>query len=268
MRITVAHCTSYSYSAPVSGLALRLRLFPCALPGQRVLDWRVTACASGIAPLLVNGFGDSEALWLAQRPVERVSVSAEGTVETGDAGGVIGRIGRAPPGVFLRRTPATMPDAAIRAFAEGVAPGAPLERLHALNAAVGDAIVYRPGATRAGASAAEAVALGAGVCQDQSHLFIAAARLLGHPARYVVGYLHDAETEHAETHAWAEAHVDGLGWVGFDPTHARSPTEAYIRLGTGLDAPDAAPLIGTYTGAAEESLAVTVRVAEAGAAQQ
>ena len=268
MRIAVEHSTTYAYSPPVTGLGLRLRLFPSATPAQRVIDWQVTAGAAGVTPLLVNGFGDKEALWLAADRVESLTVTAAGTLETDDTGGVIGRCGRARPGLFLRRTETTMPDTAIRAFAGSIDHAGPLAWLHALNGAVGQAITYRPGATHHGATAAEALALGAGVCQDQTHLFLAAARHMGHPARYVVGYLHDAEAEHTETHAWAEAHVPDLGWVGFDPTHGRSPTADYVRLCAGLDAADAAPIIGTYAGGPEESLAVSVRVAEAGAAQQ
>ena len=268
MRIAVEHRTTYAYAPAAAGLALRLRLFPSGTPAQRVIDWQVLAGAAEVAPLLVNGFGDREALWLADAPTGEVSLTAAGTVETEDTGGVIGRFGRARPGVFLRCTAATAPDPAIRAFADSVAGTAPLDWLHALAAAVPSAIAYRPGATQAGATAAEALALGAGVCQDQTHLFLAAARAMGQPARYVVGYLHDAEAEHAETHAWAEAHLDGLGWVGFDPTHGRSPTPDYVRLGAGLDARDAAPIIGSYVGAPAESLAVSVRVAEAAAGQQ
>jgi len=212
--------------------------------------------------------GDLETVWIAPGAVGTVEIVAEGRVRARAAHGVVGRLGRMPPGVYLRRTDRTAPDAAIAALAESVTAGTALARLHALTLAVADAVAYRPGATAAGATAAEALALGAGVCQDQTHLFLAAARHLGHPARYVVGYLHDGVTEHGETHAWAEAHLDGLGWVGFDPTHRRSPTEAYVRLCSGLDAADAAPIRGTYGAGPEESLAVSVAVTEAGAAQQ
>lgn len=268
MRLQIRHETTYRYDPPAAGLGLALRLFPSAAPSQAVVSWTVQAGGQEVAPLLVNGFGDKEALWLAGTPAKDLTIAAEGVVETTETGGVLGRYGRARPGVFLRCTERTEPDDAIRDFAAGVTGVDALSWLHALNAAAGAAIAYRPGATHAAATAAEALALGAGVCQDQAHLFLSAARLRGHPARYVVGYLHDAETAHAETHAWAEAHVEGLGWVGFDPTHGRSPTADYVRLCAGLDAADAAPIRGTWRGAAEESLAATVRVAQVEAGQQ
>jgi transglutaminase-like putative cysteine protease len=267
-RLGITHRTVYRYEPAAPSLAIRLRLFPSRTICQNVIEWRIEADGEPVTPMLVNGFGDREALWMARRPVPELTLVATGTVETADVSGMVGRMGRAPPGVFLRRTPLTEADEAVRSFAASVATGDDLEALHALNVAVAGAIAYRPGATLHGATAAEALALGAGVCQDQTHLFLAAARHLGHPARYVVGYLHDEETVHSETHAWAEAHVDGLGWVGFDPTHGRSPTEGYVRLCAGLDAADAAPLRGTYPAGPAETLDVSVAVTGDAAAPQ
>jgi transglutaminase-like putative cysteine protease len=107
---------------------------------------------------------------------------------------------------------------------------------------------------------------GAGVCQDHAHVLISAARSLGAAARYVVGYLfidENAEEEvvtEGETHAWVEIWVDGLGWVGFDPSNRICPTEHYVRLASGLDAPDASPLRGSVSGLSEEELDAEVQV--------
>jgi transglutaminase-like putative cysteine protease len=115
-------------------------------------------------------------------------------------------------------------------------------------------------------SAAEAVALGEGVCQDHAHALIAAARTVGMPARYVSGYLHtDSEGNvHDAAHAWAELWVDTLGWVGFDPANRCCPDERYIRLGSGFDARDAAPIRGVAQGGVSatgtESMNVEVEV--------
>ena len=109
-------------------------------------------------------------------------------------------------------------------------------------------------------AAAEKLERGAGVCQDHTHLFAAACRFLEIPAPYVVGYLRDPEAPLGETHAWAEAWVHGLSWVGFDPTHRRSPTDAYVRLGSGLHAFDAASIRGHMHGESTEALAADVAV--------
>lgn len=268
MRLNVRHLTDYAYEPPAARVALRLKLYPAATRGQKPLDWRVTVNGAAVAPMLTNPFGDAEGLWFSGRAAEAVEVVAEGTVETTDTAGVLGRLGAAPPTLYLRETPLTRADAEIRALARFAEGGAPLERMHALSAAVHEALVYRPGATEVDTTAAQALALGVGVCQDKTHLFIAAARAAGIPARYVVGYLCDPDAPLHETHAWAEVHLEALGWVGFDPTNQVCPTESYVRLAAGLDAEDASPIRGSIIGATEHRMAVEVAVAPAGAQQQ
>ena len=97
--------------------------------------------------------------------------------------------------------------------------------------------------THVATTAAEAFALRRGVCQDLTHIFIAAARTLGIPARYVGGHFHRADgvTAQEAGHAWAEVHVENLGWVGFDPTNGICATEAHVRVAVGLDYLGAAP---------------------------
>jgi transglutaminase-like putative cysteine protease len=137
-----------------------------------------------------------------------------------------------------------------------------IARLHALMHGVRDRMAYRAGTTDSQTSAAEALASGVGVCQDHAHLFIAAARALDVPARYVGGYLWtgDDDAEYEASHAWAEAYVDDLGWVGFDPANRLCPTENYIRVGIGLDYWTAAPVRGIRRGVADEALSVRVQV--------
>jgi len=264
MRLGIRHASVYRYDPPPLQLTLRLRLFAADTPAQRVEQWAVRVNGEEAAPLLTNSFGDKEALWRAREPVDRVDIAVEGLVATEDRAGVLGRWPPPRPAVFLRGAPLTAPEGGIAAFAGAAAGGERgLALLHRLNEAVADAVAYRPGATDSRVSAAEALARGAGVCQDQTHLFIASCRVLEIPARYAVGYLHDPGAPGGETHAWAEAWIEGLGWVGFDPTHRRSPTDAYIRLASGFDAFDAAPIRGHIHGASAEALAVNVAVEQA-----
>ncbi|HSF94764.1 MAG TPA: transglutaminase family protein [Thermohalobaculum sp.] len=268
MRLTIRHLTDHEYDPAPNRIALRLKLFPAKTRSQAPSGWQVVVNGQAVEPMLTNGFGDFEALWFAPTGTTQVEMVAEGTVTTSDTAGVIGRLGVAPPELFLRHTPLTRQDADIRSLAEAAVGTDPLARMHALSAAVHDAMVYRPGVTDSGTTAAQALALGAGVCQDKTHLLIAAARAAGIPARYVVGYLHEESAPLGETHAWAEAHLDGLGWVGFDPTHQICPTGSYVRLCSGLDADDAAPVRGSLTGATEDRMTVSVSVAYAQSQQQ
>ena len=105
------------------------------------------------------------------------------------------------------------------------------------------------------------MAAGHGVCQDHAQIFIAAARALEIPARYVSGYLMmDDRVEQEATHAWAEAWVEGLGWVGFDISNGISPDPRYVRVATGRDYRDAAPITGISYGSAAERLIVDLAV--------
>ncbi|MEM7497624.1 MAG: transglutaminase family protein [Pseudomonadota bacterium] len=267
MLISIDHRTEYRYDPPAQGLALRLRLFAGSTAQQSVRDWSVTVNGKAVSPLLTSGFGEREALWFERGTVEKIEVIARGTVETVDHAGVLGRDARLRPGVYIRETPLTEADETVAALAvavrdEAAGKGA-LAMAHAINEAVHGALDYRTGATDASTTAAEAAAIGAGVCQDFAHLFISAARHLDLPARYVVGYLHDPDAPEMASHAWAEAHVEGLGWVGFDPVNEVCPAEHHVRLCSGFDASDAAPMRGTMLAGSEEEMDVTVAVAAA-----
>ena len=100
------------------------------------------------------------------------------------------------------------------------------------------------------------VSIRRGVCQDLTHIFVAAARVLGIPGRYIGGHFHRADgvTSQEAGHAWAEAYIENLGWVGFDPTNGICTTEAHVRVAAGLDYLGAAPVRGTRVGGAGESL--------------
>jgi transglutaminase-like putative cysteine protease len=117
---------------------------------------------------------------------------------------------------------------------------------------------------------AEALARGAGVCQDHTHVFIAAARHLGFPARYVSGYLQAGagEAPQEAQHAWAEVRIPDLGWAGFDAANGISPDPHYVRVACGLDYEYAAPVRGSRRGGGGEDLDVSVEVGEAAAPQQ
>lgn len=270
MLLSIRHRTHYAYSPAVAHVALRLRLFPAMTASQKPRSWSVTV--NGEAPQMrqVNGYGDEEAIWLGREGAAEVEIVAEGEIETLDTHGVLrGWQMAARPAMFLRKTPLTAADEAIAELArESVRGKTGLDAAHALSAGVREAVDYRPGVTTAQTAAADALRLGAGVCQDHAHLLISAARSLGAAARYVVGYLM-VDEEHEEdavplrdTHAWAELWVDNLGWVGFDASNRICPTEHYVRLASGLDAFDAAPIRGSVIGATEESLEADVHLVQ------
>lgn len=265
MKLKITHETSYSYDSPVAALVQSLRLTPSVHEGQRVTDWKISVTDGQRGAAFRDGAGDWIEGWTVRGPVETVTVSINGLIETRDTAGVLrGHRETVNSLVYLRETAPTKADAALRALAQSVQSDETLDLAHQLSAAVTDAIAYTPGVTEASTSAAEALALGQGVCQDHTHALIACARFLGLPARYVSGYLHSNQdgAAHEAAHAWAEIHVGTLGWVGFDAANATCPDDRYVRLGSGFDAQDAAPVRGMAFGTGTEALVVRVHVEE------
>ena len=263
MRLTVDHVTRYRYDAPARSVVQSHRLTPSAFAGQKMIDWEVTVDGGTRGARHRDGAGDLIQAWTIAGPVSEVIVQVRGTVETEDLAGVLrGHRETVAPDCYLRETLPTRLDVALAALADQADGSDTLSLAHALSAAVSDAIAYRPGVTHAHTTAAEALALGEGVCQDHAHALIACARHRGIPARYVSGYLFAAQdgAPHEAAHAWAELHVPGLGWVGFDPANRCCPDARYIRLGSGFDAQDAAPIRGIARGGAGEDMDVTVAV--------
>lgn len=263
MILSVSHVTTYRYAAPVRFAVQSLRLFPSRFDGQRALKWDVSVEGGVRGGSFRDGAGDRVEGWSVRGPIEELRITVTGEVETIDLAGVLrGHRELIHPLAYMRETAATWVDAELRALANDSVVGATdaLERAHKLSRGVSAAIRYKPGVTHARTTAAEALALGEGVCQDHAHALIACARELGMPARYVSGYLNaraDGEAEDA-AHAWAEIWVENIGWIGFDAANLCCSDANYIRLGSGLDAQDAAPVRGIARGEGEEALEVSV----------
>lgn len=262
MLIAVTHTTRYAYDAPARYAIQSLRLTPPRFDGQRVIEWAVTAPGIETAVHFVDGFGNAGALITQSEEHTEIEIVACGLVETADTAGVVrGLAEAAPVRVYLRQTAQTKPDGAIEAMAAGATGANVLDRLHHLMGLIRDRIDYETGATTSATTAAEAVLKGRGVCQDHAHVFVAAARCLGVPARYVNGYfLSGAPMPEAAHHAWAEARVPNLGWVGFDVANRICPGEHYVRLAWGLDAATASPIRGRRPGNSQDSERLTVVV--------
>lgn len=246
MRISIRHETRYEYEEPATSAVIRLRLMPPNTSAQKIQNWSVSINGMPIERWITSGYGDAEALWRSGGKLSAILIVAEGDVSTIDTAGVSRRAKAGTrPILFLRDTPLTEPSEALKALAENIySPSSALDSMHRLCSAVHETIKFKPGSTTFSTTASEALERGVGVCQDQAHVFIAAARLLGIPARYVTGYLRDPDrpdNDH-DPHAWTEAWVEELGWVAFDCSLGHCPVEGHVSLTVGLDAQDAAPI--------------------------
>ena len=269
MRIRIAHATTYAYDTPPTGVTQLLRLTPRDHDGQHVLSWRIDLSEDCLLHQHEDAFGNIIHAFTAEGPFNQLTVEVAGEVDTQDTDGLVsGAVERFPPQFYLRETALTQMDTAIIDFAQttrAATKGDTLPLLHALLTALNGEIAFDTDPTHAATTAAEAFSLRRGVCQDITHIFIAAARSLDIPARYVGGHFRRADgvTAQEAGHAWAEAHVENLGWVGFDPTNGICITDAHVRIAVGLDYLGAAPVRGTRFGGSGETLAVAVRVEQA-----
>ncbi|QMW23318.1 transglutaminase family protein [Sandaracinobacteroides saxicola] len=272
MRLLIDHQTRYDYAMPANGIVQLLRLTPRTSDAQHVLNWRIDMDADGWLNPFTDPHGNLCHIFYAAGAVSELTLTVTGEVLTRDTAGILGPLSETlPPGHYLRATARTELDAALQAFAAAAAGNEPsaLSQGHALMAAVKDHVSFDTDATHAATDAVTAFGLGRGVCQDISQIFIACARSRGIPARYVSG--HYAAEDHPDqeaSHAWAELWIDGLGWVGFDPTHGVCPGERHIRVAIGLDSLEASPVRGSRRGGGAERLAVTVRGIEKAAQTQ
>lgn len=306
MRLAIRHISRYQFDDQATHALQRLRLRPQSGPGQTVRAWQVTI--DGVEPTLsyADGLGNRIDLVRHERGAKHeIVVVAAGVVETQDRAGIVGNPeGYAPPWIFERETALTKAGELVRELAQAL-PIEPhsLDALHWLMTEVHGRIAYAPNlAADTPVDAETALQNGEGTSRDHAHAFIAAARALKVPARYISGYVladsamqriadakqsaggedaeealalqsgdgmqqalgasHAAQSQgapHAALaaqqqgvalrqqpagHAWAEAYVEGLGWVGFDPFMNRCPDERYVRIAVGLDYRDAQPVTG------------------------
>ncbi|MBS9476092.1 transglutaminase family protein [Ancylobacter radicis] len=285
MRIHVNHTTLYTYDPPANGAIQTLRLTPRNHDGQYVVSWRIDVSESCRLRAHEDAFGNLTHTFAVEGPIAQLRVIVDGEVETQDTAGVVrGVKERFPPSLFMRETDLTAPDPTLRGFCEEavIGVGDRIEKLHALMEAIAGVMTFDPEPTQVTTTAKQSFALKRGVCQDYAHIFIAGARHLGIPARYASGYIvsdgqapsqgqgqGQSQSQSQKPlqgaslqagHGWAEAHIEGLGWVGFDPTNRQCPTEAYVRLAVGLDYLGAAPVRGNRYGGGEENLSVALNV--------
>ena len=247
MLISISHTTRYLYDTPARYAIQTLRLTPPNFVGQTVREWNIAAPGMDKAVHFTDGFGNAAALISTAQTHTEIEITGKGLVETTDCAGVVSGLAElAPTCIYLRKTPATTPDAAITALAANATGADQLALLHDLMRIIRERVAFETGTTTQLTAASEVLAIGTGVCQDHAHVFISAARTLDIPARYVNGYfLSGAEGPEPAHHAWAEAKVEHLGWVGFDIANRICPDDRYVRLATGLDATSASPIRGS-----------------------
>ncbi|MEZ6013022.1 MAG: transglutaminase family protein [Hyphomonas sp.] len=264
MRLRIDHTTTYTYEKAATYALQQIRLRPHDTDAQTVISWDVVLDGAKDEARYADQHGNLVDLISIEPGTQRLSVTCHGEIETRDTAGVLTDDRMVPPlWLYKRFTPLTEAGKGVKALVGKLGRDLPLDldTLHGLMNLIADTVVYNTEPTNVDTTAEEAIALGHGVCQDHAHVFTAAARLLGFPARYVSGYMMMLDRVDQEAgHAWAQAWVDGLGWVGFDAANRVCPDERYIQVATGLDYGEASPLTGVTYGAGDNALFVSVQV--------
>ena len=260
MRFSILHRTRYRYTLPVQYSIQHLRLTPRDEPHQRTLRWRLKT--PGKPTEATDAYGNLVHTLALTYTHGDVEIEARGEVEVDalDAGRLNEMAGGPPPLSYLASTPLTEPDERVRDFAARRLRGMGAHALLDFAGEICGAIEYQPGTTAVTSTAGEALQLGRGVCQDHAHVFIAACRARGLPARYVSGYVHPGDAPHAASHAWADVYLRDAGWVSLDVTHRCFASEHLCRLAVGRDYLSAGPIRGVRVGGGEETLEVRVNI--------
>ena len=257
MLLKIEHKTHYAYSEVVDYTIQQLRLTPQNAHGQRLLHWDVRV--NGNLHTFEVAHGNVTQTLVIDSPHQEVSIIAFGEVETNVVETAI--LETIPLPIYLRQTPLTQPDSAVKAFASTFAKQTKnAELILFMMKKIMEKIAYVKGSTEVKTTAAQVFALGEGVCQDQTHVLLACCREIGIPARYVSGYLFTDDARQMESHAWADIWLEGLGWQSFDVLNQCKTNGKHVRLAVGLDYREASPVSGMRVGGGDEAMKVSVQV--------
>jgi transglutaminase-like putative cysteine protease len=279
MMYTIKHLTRFRYSAPITESVMEVRMQPRRDELQHCLSFELTTQPPTRITVSRDYLGNIVHHFDVLRPHSELTITAQALVTT-SAAPVSGRLGPGAwaaldrlieqgdyvdmliPSHFARPTPL------LRQLAHELdlrRRDDPLSLLQELSSRLHESLTYAPQSTRVDSPIDVALSQRSGVCQDYAHIMIALVRELGVPCRYVSGYLYQrrgtpGSEMAAATHAWVEALLPELGWVGFDPTNDTPVAERHIRVAIGRDYADVPPTRGVYKGQADTELGVAVQV--------
>jgi len=234
---------------------------PSLTIGLLLAGMAAPACAETLRDAFIQTYTTSPTLTAARA---RLRGTDEG-VPIAKSGGRLQAHDSLPPLIFTVPTRLTQPTPMLAEVAAACLPATRAGTIELLRLAahIRAAVAYQVGATHVASTAAEAMVLGAGVCQDHAHIFLACCHARGVPARYVSGYIDPGSTGHAASHAWVDAWAeddDFTGWVSIDVTHGRLMDEGYCRLAIGRDYESAAPVRGMRRGGGDETMRIEAQI--------
>src|SRR5262245_13328603 len=285
MQYTIRHVTKFTYDEPISESVMEARMQPRSEASQHCLRFGLSTTPSSHVRMYQDPDGNIVHHFNIPRRHSRLTVTAEAFVEVSAPQPLPAELGagawertdvETAAGEFwdsLNGSPFARRTELLDALAAEIGlerSGDPLTTVHQIMSDVFRRFEYAPQSTRVDSPIDDALTARKGVCQDFAHIMIALVRQLGIPCRYVSGYLFQpggsgAGSIDGATHAWIEAWLPTLGWVGFDPTHNTTAGEHHIRVAVGRDYADVPPTRGVFKGlsAVRSELAVGVSIGTA-----
>lgn len=270
MLLNIQHETTLSYSEPVCETVFEVRMAPPSTEDQTNLGYRLRITPAAPVMSYRDGFGNRVDLFNIIAPYRDLVVRAttiarihrrdgEGRLAQSDWNGngpvALEALEFLQPSPLVNQTPGLADFVATMPRPDGI----PLVTLvKAIVDAVRGRLAYEKKVTTAKTPVSEALALGRGVCQDFTHLFLGTCRGLGLPARYVSGYVNGPGE--LATHAWSQVWAGNAGWVDIDPTRGLFPNEHYVVTAVGRDFSDVPPNRGVWKGLADETITVVVKI--------
>jgi transglutaminase-like putative cysteine protease len=272
MLLRILHETKLSYSAPVSETVFEVRMAPPSDEDQTNLGYLLRIEPQAPVTIYRDGFGNRVDLFNLLAPYKELIIRATSIVRThrgqspeAKLNGVewsrgVDQASSLETIEYLQSSPLVKPSPILHDFIASLpTPGKWLvDQIHLLVQAVRSRLVYEKKVTTARTKVGDALELGRGVCQDFAHLFCAACRGVGLPARYVSGYVY--EPGEVATHAWCQVWTGNTGWIDVDPTRGNFVGDDYVKIGIGRDYSDIPPNRGVWKGRAHETIAVSVKV--------
>lgn len=280
MFYSIRHLTRFRYSTPVSESIMELRMHPRTEGAQRCLTCEISIEPRARVHSYRDYLGNNIDHFSVPGKHTQLRIISEALVEVSDIPELPRSLGPGAwaeldetvrmgdfwemlmPSQFARSSPAL--ESLARALRVERRDD-PLLLVRELNGAIYDWFDYVPKSTHVDSPIDHALEARQGVCQDFSHILIALLRGIGIPSRYVSGYLYHTPKDHdrssdGATHAWVEAFLPSLGWVGVDPTNNLFAGERHVRTAIGRDYVDVPPTKGVFKGDASSELTVSVRV--------
>ena len=256
MRLKVQNTIKYQFSNPVSYGMQRLRLWPQRTSDQIVGNWKIDLVGAK-EQVRYKDHHDNKCSLITFIPhVTEIIIYVKGSIKTGQKKkrtAVYSEL--CPIWIYRNETVFTTAGKSITDFCQFWSEPQPskIDLCRKLAEAIKNEMEYKIGQTDVRTSAEQSFKLKSGVCQDFAHIFLACIRHLNIPGRYVSGYLKmDDSNVQAATHAWAEAFIDNLGWVGFDIANNIDIDERYVVLARGCDYHDANPINGFHFDSAND----------------